>query len=424
MLRRRKPSWLRIAAPALLLATLSLALPASAFSATKTYTAVNVRCDVATFKLAGLKPASVRSARVTLGRRNADVKPGLVRRAARRGKLRLRLSTLSWTSVRTHSRRRTHTRGRPQPHAKPARRERHTGCRKRRARSAGVRRKHPKLTVTTSDPPTSTDPAPAPSPTDPAPQPTSTFQDDFAGPAGSAPDATKWRVYGGSAPPRWGLECFVNDREHVALDGQGNLVLTGRQASSTPCTTDGSGPGYTSGGIDTGSDGALFQTKVGDLVEIRAKISCGSGTWDALWMSGAQPGVAWPNDGEIDILENMPDAANGQTDEFGVKQTLHGATSSGGHWQLGSEKISPSRLCDGFHTYGVDWNLGRIDFLFDGQVTRSITPSSLQSGWLWPFDLYPEKIILDLQLGGTWGGAINTAALPAKLLVDWVRVTR
>jgi Glycosyl hydrolases family 16 len=412
MLPHRKPSCLRGAAPALILAALSLALPASAESATRTYFAVNVHCDIATFKLAGLKPASVRAARVTLGQLDAQVKPEVVRRGARRGTLRLRLSTLRWTSVRTHAR------GRDKRHDKRARRAKHTGCRKTRARQARVRRKRPKLTVITSDAPTSTDPAPQPAP------PTVEFQDEFDGPAGSAPDATRWRIYGGSAPPKWGLECFVDDRQHVALDGQGNLALTGRQASSTPCTTDGSGSGYTSGGVDTGSEGTLFQTKVGDLVEIRAKITCGSGTWDALWMSGAQPGVAWPNDGEIDIFENMPDAANGQTDEFGVKQTIHGPTSSGGHWKIGNEKASPTPLCDGFHTYGVDWNLGRMDFLFDGQVTRSITPSSLQSGWVWPFDQYPEKIILDLQLGGTWGGAINTAALPAQMLVDWVRVTR
>jgi Glycosyl hydrolases family 16 len=250
------------------------------------------------------------------------------------------------------------------------------------------------------------------------------FFDDFTGPAGAAPDSSRWRIYGGSAPPRWGLECFVNDRNHVALDGSGQLALTGRQASSTPCTTDGSGAGYTSGGVDTGSEGALFQARSGDLVEVRAKISCGSGTWDALWMSGVSPGFAWPTDGEIDIFENMPDTANGTTDEFGVKQTIHGPTSAGGHWQIGNERLNGNRLCDGFHTYAVDWEPGRVALMFDGQITRTLTPLNLASGWLWPFDQHPEKIILDLQLGGTWGGQINAQALPSSLLIDWVRVTR
>jgi hypothetical protein len=276
----------------------------------------------------------------------------------------------------------------------------------------------PQLVVETAEPDVVDAPAPAPSAASAA------FFDDFDGPAGAAPDPSRWRIYGGSAPPRWGLECFVNDRNHVALDGLGHLALTGRQASSTPCTTDGSGAGYTSGGVDTGSEGALFQAQPGDLVEVRAKISCGSGTWDALWMSGVSPGFAWPTDGEIDLFENMPDAANGTTDEFGVKQTVHGPTSSGGHWQIGNERLSGARLCDAYHTYAVDWNPGQVAFMFDGQVTRTLTPLSLASGWLWPFDVHPEKIILDLQLGGTWGGQIDTQALPASLSIDWVRVTR
>jgi len=182
MLCRRKPSCLRIATPALVLATLSLALPASAVSATKTYFAGTVHCDVATFKLVGLKPASVRAARVTLGQRDAQVEPAVVRRGARRGTLRLRLSTLPWTSVvtRTHNPRTAtrrhgmrgtrlaHTRPRQKQasqernadrHHRRARREKHTSCRNTRARPAGVRGKRPKLTVITS-----ADPAPPPPP--------------------------------------------------------------------------------------------------------------------------------------------------------------------------------------------------------------------------------------------------------------------
>jgi hypothetical protein len=151
MRRRRKPSCL----VALILATLSLALPASAVSATKTYVAVNVHCDIATFKLGGLDPATVRAARVTLGRRAARVKPAVVRRAARRGTLRLRLSTLPWRGARTRAhQRRT---GKRRHGARATRR----GCRNTRARQAQVRRrKRPNLTVTTTDP---APPPPAPS---------------------------------------------------------------------------------------------------------------------------------------------------------------------------------------------------------------------------------------------------------------------
>jgi hypothetical protein len=64
-----------------------------------------------------------------------------------------------------------------------------------------------------------------------------------------------------------------------------------------------------------------------------------------------------------------------------------------------------------------------VAFTFDGQITPSATVG-LAPGWLWPFAEHPEKIILDLQLAGTWGGQRNAQAVPASLLVDWVRVTR
>jgi hypothetical protein len=163
MLRRGKPSCIRIAAPVLILAMLSLALPASAVSATRTYFAVNVHCDIATFKLDGLNLAAVRAARVTLGQRAAHIKPAVIRRATRRGTLRLRLSTLRWTSLRTQTGRRR----RAERHDKRARREKHTGCRTTRARGARVRRKRPKLTVITWDPPSSLSPPPSLEPSDP-----------------------------------------------------------------------------------------------------------------------------------------------------------------------------------------------------------------------------------------------------------------
>jgi hypothetical protein len=210
MLRRHKPSCLRIAATALILATLSLAVPASAVSATRTYFASNVHCGVATFKLVGLKPTTVRAARVTLGQRRARVKPAVVRRAARYGMLRLRLSTLRWTRVRTHTRRRA------ERHAKPARRVRHTRCRKTRARQARVRRKRPKLTVTTSDPAKSADPTPSPSPTtSPGSGPLK-----WAPPAQSNPTTINVPVSGGT----WNLAAT----QDATLVLPTNQVVTGR----------------------------------------------------------------------------------------------------------------------------------------------------------------------------------------------------
>jgi beta-glucanase (GH16 family) len=416
MFARAQPSCLRIAAPALILAALSLALPTSAVSATRTYTAVNVHCDVATFKLVGLKPASVRAARVTLGQREAQVKRAVVRRAARRGKLRLRLSTLRWTIVRTHTRHRTHTRSRthsrrrPERHAKPARREKHSGCRAKRARTARVRRKRPRLIVITSDTPTSSDPAPTP--TDPAPQPAPTtlkFQDEFNGAAGTAPDSTKWSVYGGTNPPRWGAECFVNDRSHVFQDGQGNLVLRAHRASSTPCGHDGTGAGILSGGMETGSRSSpRFTFKYGDS-EARIAVDCLTGLWATYWHSGGTAGVSWPTDGEIDVMEMLNNGT-------GANQALW---MPGGHVQ---SRPTGQWCGTGYHTYRALWQPGSISFYIDGNLVKTWTPINICAGCTWPFDVagYVQRIIAELSIGGAAGTPPASFDITEK--IDYIRV--
>jgi len=39
----------------------------------------------------------------------------------------------------------------------------------------------------------------------------------------------------------------------------------------------------------------------------------------------------------------------------------------------------------------------------------------------WPFD-QPYYIMLDQQLGGAWVGEVNPNDLPAKVIIDWIRL--
>ena len=60
------------------------------------------------------------------------------------------------------------------------------------------------------------------------------FVDDFDGPAGAAPDLSKWTVVGWNEPvnpPILGL--FRDDRRNVSLDGNGNLALRATQEGDT-----------------------------------------------------------------------------------------------------------------------------------------------------------------------------------------------
>ena len=62
------------------------------------------------------------------------------------------------------------------------------------------------------------------------------WEDDFAGPAGQAPDASKWKYDIGIGPGNdgWGnneLEYYTNRPENASLDGSGHLAITARSES-------------------------------------------------------------------------------------------------------------------------------------------------------------------------------------------------
>src|SRR5262245_36971150 len=57
-----------------------------------------------------------------------------------------------------------------------------------------------------------------------------TWADDFNGPAGSAPDAGRWRHdTGGSGWGNQELEYYTDSTRNAALDGNGHLVITARR---------------------------------------------------------------------------------------------------------------------------------------------------------------------------------------------------
>jgi beta-glucanase (GH16 family) len=110
-----------------------------------------------------------------------------------------------------------------------------------------------------------------------------------------APDSTKW-IYdvGGNG---WGnneLEYYTNARPENARVVNGNLVIEARKEVYDSCQ-------YTSARL-------LSKTKAQwtyGKFEIRAKLPSGTGTWPAIWMLSADQPLVWPDDGELDIMEEV-----------------------------------------------------------------------------------------------------------------------
>jgi len=77
-----------------------------------------------------------------------------------------------------------------------------------------------------------------------------------------------------------------------------------------------------------------------------------------------------------------------------------------------------------FHIYALEWTEESLDFYVDDVlITRYINE---KTGWeAWPFDV-PIYLIMNLAVGGEWGGArgVDRDAYPARFEIDWVRVYR
>lgn len=152
-------------------------------------------------------------------------------------------------------------------------------------------------------------------------------------------------------------------------------------------------------------------------MEIRAKLPSGKGIWPAIWMLGSNfPTVGWPACGEIDIMEYVGYQPNR------VHSTIHTPSSYGNSV---NGKTIPLETCEEeFHNYGMIWTEKYISFYIDevSNVTYTYSPA-IKNASTWPFDK-PFFFILNIAVGGTWGGAegIDNSIFPQTMEIDYVRV--
>lgn len=240
-------------------------------------------------------------------------------------------------------------------------------------------------------------------------QPTVTyaFSDEFDGPAGSAPDPSKWGydVGGGG----WGndeLEVYTSSRINSFQDGDGNLVIRATkhvQASGGRSTTT-----YQSARLKTVGK---FSAYHGNF-EARIKLDIQRGLWPAWWALGANFGqVGWPACGEVDMLENYGDPT--------VQTSIHtpNNTDSGV-----LTKFADISVDDNWHIWRMWWQpkTGGFTFYKDGVEYMAVEPAQMPN---WCFSSgVPMFMILNLAVGGNVGPPPDSVQFPIDLLVDYVRV--
>ncbi|MDB5126866.1 family 16 glycosylhydrolase [Mucilaginibacter sp.] len=220
------------------------------------------------------------------------------------------------------------------------------------------------------------------------------WSDEFNG---SSVDGSKWNIDNGN--PNVNNEKEYYSPGNVAVTG-GNLVITAKNQSM-------GGQPYTSGKITTAGK---FTVKYG-RIEARIKLPAFQGSWPAFWMLGSNIGqVNWPQCGEIDIMEQT----NTSNTTLG---TMH--WNNNGHVYYGGN-TQVNNVTD-YHIYAVEWDANSIKWFVDGTLfhTGNIQNNINSTE---EFQL-PFFLILNLAVGGDLpGNTINNGALPANMLVDYVRV--
>jgi beta-glucanase (GH16 family) len=227
------------------------------------------------------------------------------------------------------------------------------------------------------------------------------WSDEFDTPG--APDPTKWGYDIGDGCPAncgWGnneLEYYTNRQDNSIVSG-GTLKIIAKAENYN-------GKAYTSARLLSKDK---FSFKYG-RAEIRAKIPAGVGTWPAIWTLGNNISTAgWPACGEVDIMEHRGSELN---KIFG---TLHYPGHSGGNAD-GNTKII-SNATSAFHIYTLEWTSTLIKISVDGDLIHSVVNSSSI-----PFN-QNFFFILNIAMGGNFGGPVDPAFTSGTMEIDYVRV--
>ncbi len=150
--------------------------------------------------------------------------------------------------------------------------------------------------------------------------------------------------------------------------------------------------------------------------EARLKLPQGKGTWPAFWMM-PKNFVSWPDDGEIDIMEEVGYRPNYVSSSIHCKSYYHGIGT-----QKTAEKYVATAESD-FHVYAVEWTEDYIWGFIDGESYFKFPNDKAGNKDTWPFNT-PFYLKLNLAWGGNWGGAqgVDESKLPATYEIDYVRV--
>ena len=238
------------------------------------------------------------------------------------------------------------------------------------------------------------------------------WQDEFNLSEGSAPDPKIWSPENGdgtktAAGVGWGnkeRQYYIPALAKIDSAGKLHIDATTTGANEYNC--------YYKTPCEWISSKYITKGKIGfkyGRIEARIKGPVGAGTWGAFWMLGADIDERrWPWCGEIDVTELLgktPDKSYGY---------LHGLISD--YAGRGTAVDMPKGFANEYHTYAIDWFPDQLDWYVDGVLFHS--EQKLDKDWVFDHEFY---LIMNLAMGGGFGGSIENGLNQARLSFDWIR---
>jgi beta-glucanase (GH16 family) len=232
------------------------------------------------------------------------------------------------------------------------------------------------------------------------------WSDEFDGEG--LPDTSKWRYNVGN----WGwgnneLQYYTAFETRNARQENGNLIIEAHKENGQ----------WTSARLTTAGKYAFLEGRI----VFRAKVPTGRGTWAAGWLLGSsyKDEQSWPRCGEIDVLEcvgfeindgNGYNHASCHTPAYFFKKNN----------QI-TGKIAVEQMHTTYHEYAIEWYPDSIAAFVDGQHYYTYDKNANADEW--PF-FEPQCIILNLAIGGGWGGAkgVDPNLGTQRFEIDYVRV--
>ena len=197
---------------------------------------------------------------------------------------------------------------------------------------------------------------------------------------------------------------YMSDYDSLYEIKNGNLVLWGMKNDVLPNDT----APFITGGVYSKGKKAFGNGRL----EIKAKLYGAMGAWPAFWMLPEDRN--WPDGGEIDIMERL------NYDNIAY-QTIHTnftlSKKTGGPKNSSTGEINP----DDYNIYVVEKYADSLRFFINDTHTFTYPMIDTEETEQFPFNDNDFYLLLDMQLGGSWVGAVDSTTLPVKMEIDWVR---